>query len=83
MAKNDLAGKLNSRINSDNDRSTLKVIKSVRTVEGGGLIVNRAFLTHFILELDPFLLLDEMGHADYGQDKPRGLQTIRMEVLKP
>ena len=64
MAKNVLADKANSPSNADKARSALKVIKSVRTVEGGGFIVNRAFPAHFISELDPFLLLDEMGPAD-------------------
>ena len=72
MAKNDLADKLNSPINSEKDRSTLKVIKSVRTAEGGDLIVNRAFPTHFISEFDPFLLLDEMGPADHGPGQAKG-----------
>ena len=65
-------------------RSALKVINSVRNVEGGGFIVNRAFPTHFIREFDPFLLLDEMGPADYAPgeavgapDHPhRGFETV-------
>jgi redox-sensitive bicupin YhaK (pirin superfamily) len=76
MAKNDLADKLNSPINSDKDRSTLKVIKSVRTAEGGDLIVNRAFPTHFISEFDPFLLLDEMGPADHGPGQAKGAPEL-------
>lgn len=67
-----LSDKANSPSNSDRARSTLKVIKSVRTVEGGGFIVNRAFLTHFLSELDPFLLLDEMSAADYGPGQAKG-----------
>jgi quercetin 2,3-dioxygenase len=66
MAKNVLADKANSPSNSDKAQSALKVIKIVRTVEGGGFIVNKAFPTHFISELDPFLSLDEMGPADHG-----------------
>ena len=84
MAKNVLADKANSPSNSDKAQSALKVINSVRTLEGGGFIVNRAFPTHFISELDPFLLLDEMDPADYGPghakeapDHPhRGLETV-------
>ena len=72
MAKNVLADKANSPSNSDKARSALKAIKSVRTVEGGGFIVNRAFPTHFISELDPFLLLDEMSAADYGPGQAKG-----------
>jgi redox-sensitive bicupin YhaK (pirin superfamily) len=82
MAKNDLADKLNSPINSDKDRSTLKVNKSVRTAEGGDLIVNRAFPTHFISEFDPFLLLDEMGPADHRPGQAKGLRNFRIEALK-
>jgi redox-sensitive bicupin YhaK (pirin superfamily) len=50
----------------------LKVVKSMRSIEGGGFIVNRAFPTHFIPEFDPFLLLDEMGPADYGPGEAKG-----------
>ncbi|HXG07196.1 MAG TPA: pirin family protein [Nitrososphaera sp.] len=65
-------------------RSVLKVVNSLRTVEGAGFIVHRAFPTHFISELDPFLLLDEMGPADYqpgeaigAPDHPhRGFETV-------
>jgi quercetin 2,3-dioxygenase len=65
-------------------RSVSKVINSTRTIEGGGFIVNRAFPTHFISEFDPFLLLDEMGPADYGPDEAvgapdhphRGFETV-------
>ena len=53
-------------------RSVLKVINSTRTVEGGGFIVNRAFPSRFISEFDPFLLLDEMGPANYEPDEALG-----------
>jgi quercetin 2,3-dioxygenase len=56
----------------DRLRSVLKVVKSVRNIEGGGFVVNRAFPTHFISEFDPFLLLDEMGPADYGPAEAKG-----------
>jgi redox-sensitive bicupin YhaK (pirin superfamily) len=72
MAKNALADNVNSPSNSDKARSVLKVVKSMRSIEGGGFIVNRAFPTHFISEFDPFLLLDEMGPLDYGPGEAKG-----------
>jgi hypothetical protein len=78
MAKNVTSDKVNSHSNSGNARSDLKVIKTVRTLERDGFIVNRAFHTHFLSVFDPFLLLDEMGPADYGLRQARGLQIIRI-----
>ncbi len=72
MAKNSLADSVNSPSNSDKGRSVLKVVKSMRSIEGGGFIVNRAFPTHFISWFDPFLLLDEMGPAEYGPGEAKG-----------
>ena len=72
MAKNSVADNVDSPSNSDKARSVLKVVKSMRSIEGGGFIVNRAFPTHFISEFDPFLLLDEMGPADYGPGEAKG-----------
>jgi redox-sensitive bicupin YhaK (pirin superfamily) len=70
MAKNE--NSLADKANSQRKRSVTKVVKSVRSVEGGGFIVNRAFPTHFVSELDPFLLLDEMGPADYAPGEAKG-----------
>jgi quercetin 2,3-dioxygenase len=75
--------KVNWPSNQQKARSVLKVVKSVRSIEGGGFIVNRAFPTHFVSEFDPLLLFDEMGPADYGPDEAKGLQTIPIEALKP
>lgn len=73
MAKNLLADKkINWSSNQHKARSVLKVVKSIRSIEGGGFNVNRAFPTHFISEFDPFLLLDEMGPADYGPGEAKG-----------
>jgi len=44
----------------------------MRTIEGGGFIVNRALPTHFVSEVDPFLLLDEMGPAENGPGEAKG-----------
>jgi quercetin 2,3-dioxygenase len=82
-----LTDDFNSSLNNESEnraRSVSKVINSTRTVEGGGFIVNRAFPTHFISEFDPFLLLDEMGPANYGPDEAvgapdhphRGFETV-------
>lgn len=46
-------------------RKILQVITSQNTVEGGGFKVRRPFPTQFVDHIDPFLLLDEMGPADY------------------
>ena len=73
MTKNLLTdSKVNSQSNHQKERSVLKVVKSVRSIEGGGFIVNRALPTHFVSEVDPFLLLDEMGPADYGPGEAKG-----------
>jgi quercetin 2,3-dioxygenase len=82
-----LTDDFNSSLTNESEnraRSVSRVLNSTRTVEGGGFIVNRAFPTHFISEFDPFLLLDEMGPADYGPDEAvgapdhphRGFETV-------
>ncbi|HEV3433019.1 MAG TPA: pirin family protein [Nitrososphaera sp.] len=63
---------MSSHSNKHKPRSVLKVVKGVRSIEGGGFIVNRAFPTHFISQFDPFLLLDEMGPAEYGPGEAKG-----------
>jgi redox-sensitive bicupin YhaK (pirin superfamily) len=60
------------------------VITAHRQLEGGGFVVRRPFPTGEIDLVDPFLLLDEMGPADYGPgeavgapDHPhRGFETV-------
>ena len=49
-----------------------KVVDSVQTTEGEGLIVNRVFPTGFLSDFDPFLLLDELG--------PRNLRPREAKV---
>lgn len=72
MTKNSLGYDVSSHSNKHKPRSVLKVVKSVRSIEGGGFIVNRAFPTHFISQFDPFLLLDEMGPAEYDPGEAKG-----------
>ncbi len=76
MVKNSLAAKVNTLSNTDKAWSVFKLSKSVKTIEGGGFTVNRAFPTHFISEFDPFLLLDEMGPAEYGPGKSKGAPNL-------
>ncbi len=65
-------------------RSVVHVIDSIRQREGGGFIVRRPFPTQAVSYIDPFLLLDEMGPADYAPgeavgapDHPhRGFETV-------
>ncbi len=65
-------------------RPVVSVIEAHRQTEGGGFVVRRPFPTAEIDNLDPFLLLDEMGPTDYGPgeaigapDHPhRGFETV-------
>jgi quercetin 2,3-dioxygenase len=65
-------------------REVSRIITAHRQREGGGFIVRRPFPTQGFDLYDPFLLLDEMGPADYGPgeavgapDHPhRGFETV-------
>ncbi|CCD39745.1 Pirin-related protein [Candidatus Paraburkholderia kirkii UZHbot1] len=65
-------------------RSIERIIPATRTVEGSGFVVHRPFPTRLLMDFDPFLLLDEMGPADYAPgeaksapDHPhRGFETV-------
>jgi redox-sensitive bicupin YhaK (pirin superfamily) len=65
-------------------RKVEQVITAHRQLEGGGFVVRRPFPTGGLPLVDPFLLLDEMGPADYGPgeavgapDHPhRGFETV-------
>ena len=65
-------------------REIAGTIQSQRTVEGGGFNVRRPFPTAKLDQIDPFLLLDEMGPADYAPGKAvgapshphRGFETV-------
>ena len=47
-------------------RNVVRTIKSHKQEEGGGFIVRRPFPSRDVVQVDPFLLLDEMGPADYA-----------------
>jgi len=53
-------------------RSIERIIPATRTVEGGGFVVHRPFPTRLLMDFDPFLLLDEMGPADYAPGEAKG-----------
>ena len=65
-------------------RTIAGTINSQRTVEGGGFTVRRPFPTASMDHIDPFLLLDEMGPAQYGPGEAvgapshphRGFETV-------
>jgi redox-sensitive bicupin YhaK (pirin superfamily) len=65
-------------------RKVEEVITAHRQLEGGGFVVRRPFPTGGLDLIDPFLLLDEMGPADYAPgeavgapDHPhRGFETV-------
>ena len=67
-----------------NARQVAKIVTAHRQREGGGFIVRRPFPSAGLRHADPFLLLDEMGPADYGPgeavgapDHPhRGFETV-------
>lgn len=53
-------------------RSASRIISSVKTIEGGGFVVNRSFPTQWLSDLDPFQLLDEMGPMDVAPGEAKG-----------
>jgi redox-sensitive bicupin YhaK (pirin superfamily) len=65
-------------------REVHRIVHATRQKEGGGFIVRRPFPVAGLEVVDPFLLLDEMGPADYGPgeavgapDHPhRGFETV-------
>jgi len=65
-------------------RAIARVVRALRTVEGGGFVVRCPFPTAELAAFDPLLLLDEMGPVDYrpgeavgAPDHPhRGFETV-------
>jgi redox-sensitive bicupin YhaK (pirin superfamily) len=53
-------------------RKVERVIRAHRQLEGGGFVVRRPFPTAALALVDPFLLLDEFGPADYGPGEAKG-----------
>jgi quercetin 2,3-dioxygenase len=57
---------------SGKSRSISRIANSVQTAEGEGFLVNRAFPTRQLSDLDPFLLLDEIGPKDLAPREAKG-----------
>lgn len=53
-------------------RSVANVIPSIKTFEGEGFPVQRAFPSHELTRIDPFLMLDEMGPVDAAPGEAKG-----------
>jgi redox-sensitive bicupin YhaK (pirin superfamily) len=53
-------------------RKVERVVTAQRQLEGGGFVVRRPFPSGGLSLVDPFLLLDEMGPADYGPGEAKG-----------
>ena len=53
-------------------RKVERVATAHRQLEGGGFVVRRPFPAEGLALVDPFLLLDEFGPADYGPGEAKG-----------
>ncbi len=53
-------------------RSLARVIPAVATHEGEGFLVHRPIPTRAVEQVDPFLLIDEMGPMDHGRGEAEG-----------
>jgi redox-sensitive bicupin YhaK (pirin superfamily) len=54
------------------DRRVARLVAAVKTMEGEGFQVRRAFPAAQLMQLDPFLLLDEFGPVDYRPGEAKG-----------
>jgi redox-sensitive bicupin YhaK (pirin superfamily) len=57
---------------NNSSRTVERVVPSVQTLEGGGFLVHRPFPTSALDQIDPFLLLDEMGPLDSAPGEAKG-----------
>jgi redox-sensitive bicupin YhaK (pirin superfamily) len=53
-------------------RSVLKTVPAVAVLEGGGFLVHRPFPTRALMDVDPFLMIDELGPTVYGPGEAIG-----------
>ena len=61
-----------SLLNRSESRNVVAVWDSTRTMEGEGFIVHRSFPARTKSEIDPFMLLDEMGPMDLAPGEAKG-----------
>src|SRR5690349_17609226 len=54
------------------DRPVRSITTSPQGYEGDGFPVRRAFAGLSAADLDPFVMMDEMGAVDYAPGEPRG-----------
>lgn len=59
-------------VQSTTTRSLARVIRSVETLEGGGFLVRRPVPTRGVDQVDPFLLIDELGPTQVGPGEAVG-----------
>ena len=57
-------------------REVIHVVTAHRQREGGGFVVRRPFPGAVLDFVDPFLLLDEMGPADYAPGEALGVSAV-------
>ena len=57
---------------SPTTRSLARVITAVETLEGGGFQVRRPIPVRGVEQVDPFLLIDEMGPMEHGPGEAAG-----------
>ncbi len=53
-------------------RSLARVIPSIETIEGGGFQIRRPIPVRGVDQVDPFLLIDELGPMVYGPNEAEG-----------
>ncbi len=53
-------------------RPVRMTVRATETLEGGGFRVRRPFPSRVLEDLDPFMLLDEMGPTDAGPGEAKG-----------
>jgi redox-sensitive bicupin YhaK (pirin superfamily) len=53
-------------------RQATAIIAAQRTMEGAGFPVRRPFPTSELVDVDPFLMLDEVGPVDYAPGEAKG-----------